>query len=607
MAALRSITLAGVAIWAITELLGAFELVRRIPLIASWIVVAALGLMMAVGHWPVPRIRVPRVDGVVVACSAASVFIVAIAGFTALMSPPNSSDAMAYHMPRVVYWAEQGSVRFFPTPYLNQIMLQPFAEYCMLHLYVISDGDHWINLVQWSASAVSVVAVSLAAGMLGAGPRGQAIAALFCATLPSGILASSGAKNDYLLAMWMIIAVCMALQFSQSYGVADVLYLGTAIGLAMLTKATAYLFLPGLIAAVLVARWRPGLRRGAAAMAVAVGCSVAINAPHYLRNFNLSGSIMGFDSAQADGVYRWRNETFGWKQTASNVVRNTSEQLGDRSEAWNRDVFDAAVGIQRRLGIDPNDPATTWRSAQFGPPKNANHEADAPNRLHLVLLLLITGVVAWRLGWGRDHERAVYIAALLFGFVAFCAYLKWQPFLARLFLPLFVAAAPMAGILGEIRRVRMALVVQLAVCLVMLDGARRPLLQNWVRPLKGPASVMRVPRDDRYFADMTPWNNRDSFLRATAEITRVDCQTVGIDINDFQLEYPLMALVRERRPGMRFLHTGVGNPSVRYQQPVPESPCMIACLDCLGDAPRLSQYGDFARSVNFGKFVIFSK
>jgi Dolichyl-phosphate-mannose-protein mannosyltransferase len=604
---LRAVTLWGVAVCGITELLGCFELVQRTPLIIAWIIVVVCGAVAIVRRRSHFRIHWRRLDPVVLLCAAACLFIVAVTAATAVLSPPNSADAMAYHMPRVVYWAEQSSVRFFPTPYLNQVMLQPFVEYVMLHLYVLSGGDRLINLAPWFASVVSMVGVSLAADWFGATPRGQAIAALFCATLPSGILASSGAKNDYVLAMWMIIAVCFALRFSQTSGLGDALFLGAAIGLALLTKATAYLFLPWLILAVLIVRWRPASRRAAHAAVAAVSCAVAINTPHFIRNYRLSGSVLGFDSAQANGFFRWRNETFGWKQTVSNAVRNVSEQLGARSERWNRAVYDGAISIHRGLGIDPNDAATTWRWSTFEPPKNANHEANAPNRWHLAILLLVGAVLLWRASQGRGREKAIYLAALLCAFIAFSAYLKWQPFLARLFLPLYVAAAPMAAIMGEIRPSLTALAAQALLCLFLLDNARLPLVQNWVRPLTGPASILHTPRDDRYFADMQPWNNRDSYVRSADLIARTSCDTVGIDINNFQLEYPLMALLREQRPLVRFVHTAVANPSQSCRPPVETPPCVVACLDCADDAARLNLYPDFEKAAVFGKFVVLSR
>jgi uncharacterized membrane protein len=174
--------------------------------------------------------------------------IAASVGLTAFLSPPNSADAMSYHMPRVVYWAQAGSVAFFPTPYFNQISLQPLAEYFMLHTYVFSGGDRFVNLVAFGAFLAAIVAVSALAGAMGLNSRGQAFAALFCATLPNGILQASGAKNEWMLSLWLACLLYFAVR-------RNALFTGLSAGLALATKATAYLFAPPLLAVALV--WPP--------------------------------------------------------------------------------------------------------------------------------------------------------------------------------------------------------------------------------------------------------------------------------------------------------------------------------------------------------------
>jgi hypothetical protein len=122
---LRSLVLSGVALVGITESLGSFDLIRRGPLILCWSAVLLIAIAAATRQRFRFRFALTSLsaDPVVIVCSAGIAVILTLTAVTAAFSPPNSADAMAYHMPRVIYWAEQSSVRFFPTQYLNQVML----------------------------------------------------------------------------------------------------------------------------------------------------------------------------------------------------------------------------------------------------------------------------------------------------------------------------------------------------------------------------------------------------------------------------------------------------------------------------------------------------
>ena len=586
---LRALVLFGGITVAITELASPFQLLRRVPLAVAW---TAVGIAASVWLWHhrpgLPHLTIRPLEAVIAAVIAA---IAATVGFTAVLSPPNSTDAMAYHMPRVVYWAQAGSVTFFPTPYFNQITLQPLAEYIMLHTYVLSGGDHFINLIAFGAFLGSIVGVSALAGALGLSTRGQAFAALFCATLPNGILQASGAKNDSLLALWLVCLLYFAARRNAPFA-------GLAFGLALATKATAYLFAPPMLA-ILVLYRPPPLRAMLRMAGYLAGGALLINAPQYLRNLSLSGSPLGYDSAQGDGVFRWRNDHPGWRSTVSNALRNTSEQLGARSPRWNQAVFDTVVRIHRWLGIDPQDPATTWRYTVYGAPRNArNHEADANNRWHLLLL----GAAAVFVAVTRRRAWMVYGLALLAAFLLFCFYLKWQPFLARLELPLFVMGAPLAACFLEELRPN---ILAIALCLLLVNNTRAALFENWTRPLHGPRNLFITTRQDNYFADMTQWNNRASYLAAIDLTAASGCRTVGIDISRNQLEYPFQALLLERNPTVRFVHTGVENASARFYPAIRPQVCAVFCPDCAGLTDKVARYSSIGPPITLEHFLLF--
>jgi hypothetical protein len=592
---LRVVVVLGVCTVLLTELLSPLGWLRPAQLAVAWLAIGAAAAVYLRRRKPrFQRFSIRPVEAVLAAATAC---IAALAGLTAAFSAPNSYDAMAYHLPRVVYWAQAGSVEFFPTSYFTQISLPPMAEYAMLHTYVLSGGDRFVNLLATAAFACSIIGVSSLAGALGASAKVQALVAFCCATLPNAILQASGAKNDTLLALWLVCAAYFAVR-------RDLWFLGLSFGLALATKSTAYLFAPPLIASVLAIQWMEGRRPrwGALALALAAG-GLLLNAPQYLRNLRFSGSPLGYDSPYGTGgPYRWANVHLGWKPMVSNALRNLSDQLGDRSARWNQAEFHAVLAIHRALHIDPQDRDTTWATTQFGPPVETAHEGNANNRWHLLLMAAGMALALWRASRRRDWVWLAYGSGLILAFLLFCFYVKWEASGGRMLLPLFILGAPLAATL--LAAIRPAPVAVLA-CLFLLGGARLPLLKNWTRPLMGPHSVFTTPRDEQYYMDMLPLNDRHWQLLAVEMTARSGCKLVGLDVGGDDAEYPFQALLGARDPAVRFLHTGVVNASARYYPAAVPQPCAVLCMHCGGNPAKIARYGGIGKPIELERSLLF--
>jgi hypothetical protein len=130
--------------------------------------------------------------------------ILGLTGFLAWKVPPQTYDALTYHLSRVAHWAQLHAVRHFATGIERQIVNQPGAEIIQLHFYLLANGDRLANFIEWSAMLCSLIGVSLIAKQFGAQPSSQWISAVFAATLSMGLVQASSTMTDYVISFWMV-------------------------------------------------------------------------------------------------------------------------------------------------------------------------------------------------------------------------------------------------------------------------------------------------------------------------------------------------------------------------------------------------------------------
>lgn len=530
-------------------------------------------------------------------------------------SPPNTLDAFSYHLARVIHWAQNRDIAPYPTHILRQLYQFPWDDEVILWLRLLAGHDGWAAFVQWWALASLFPLVSLLAREV-FGARAGPWSAFLVATLPMAILQASSTQNDLVVAYWLTALVYLLFRYRRLARPEDLLLAGLALGLALRTKATAYIWgaLPVLWLAWLV------FRRGAWKVAgvAALAATLLVAGPLW-RNYQVFGHPFGTGNLRAS----YLNQMWGWKPLLSNVSRNVAVHFAVDSFLRQQNVYVRVERLVRRLhlwmDLDEAHPALTWGGMDFRliPFRQPNEDTTgAPYQLFFLGLMALP----WALS--RRGLAARYALLLIAMWVLFSGVFKWQRWIIRLQLPWFILAmVVLGGWLGWLHE-KASRLLQLrqtwlrrkwlheemgraliptatfslfAASLTFLfllpitRHAARALLFNELRPLLGPVTIWNASPTQLLWRAAPEWEA--PFRQALQHLQAANCNRIGLVLSEGGWEYPWWYALSPLQPHLRLEHLLVDNPSAAWGRRLPPfQPCAIIISHPQREFPPLWSY-----------------
>ncbi|WP_143603895.1 4-amino-4-deoxy-L-arabinose transferase [Tychonema bourrellyi] len=552
----------GVTIALSTEFFSLFKLVAFNWVFVLWLSADVLMLIIYLkAHNFKPnysRNERNKFPGFLVVLLAGISLIFAAIGLIAIVSPPNNWDSMTYHMSRVVHWMQNHSVEHYPTSYVPQLYHPTWAEFAIMHFQIISGGDRFANLIQWLSMVGSAIAVSLIAQQLGANQRGQVFAAVFAATLPMGILQSSSTQNDYAVCFWVVCFVSCGLA-GMSAGITGIntLKIGASLGLALLTKTTAYIFcLPFIVWFIVV-----GIKRYHEKMLppilIIASVTMILNIGHFGRNYDLFGYAIG---APQDFTKEYKIEIFTIPTFLSNIIRNLAMHTGTSISQINGLIVAVVKLLHKILGVLPNDPRITWPPGQvYALTTPSFNENNATNPIHFGLIFATIILILNQPKLRKIKIVIVYLTATISTFLLLCLLIKIQPWHSRHHLTIFVLFAPIFGLtFSQLFNYKIANYIVSILIFMSLPW----IAHNKFRPILAESNIFNTSRNELYFISRP--NIEFAYNQAVDFVKSQNCTNIGLSFwTKNAWEYPLWVLFQEPgKPAPRIEHISTIDPVV---------------------------------------------
>ncbi len=577
-----------------TEFLSFLRLFSFFPLCLFWILalllLAALFFKGKIPHPPWKSLSPPPLTMTEQFLLKYLALLTLVLGLLAVYMPPDTWDAMTYHMSRVMHWIQNQTVAAYPTHIQRQLMYNAFAEYWIAQFQILSGGDRWANLVQWLSMVGSLIGISLIAKAIGLERLAQILCAFFVLTLPNAIVQSTSTQTDFVTTLWTVTAVYFILKNIQKLSWDNSCAIALSGGLAVCTKGTAYYILLPFLAWM---TWHALKARRAVA-------------PH--------AALIVLTLGSACALFLMRNhaamDAWIYQDTGNKILPMASVQ-GILSDFLLHLFMHLKTGIvfldHKMMGLLEALHHAMGTSIAASPANNEGFKFNyddriffedlVPNFLFTVFLLFGAVPFLWSAWKQQPLVRRTFYLLSLFCLLVFDVCVRWSPFDGRFQLPFFVLLAPLLAeaaaekkFLGAI----IALFVAAAVPFVLFNASK---------PIVSKASILKFPRTMRYF-----YNDPfvlDPVKAASEAVLNSGCRSLGLDIGEDTWEYPWWVFLHQQIRPVRIEHVLVNNPSSRLAYPLGSfSPCAIASIQ---NTQSLSFQGSlYERTRPFGTFSLYA-
>lgn len=377
-----------------------------------------------------------------------SVLIILLLVFVqSIIYPPNNADSMTYHLARIPSWISHQSVAHYPSGVVRQIYQPPFAEYVIMHFNILSRTDLFSGMVQFSFLLFSIVALLAITETFCLSISYKILAIFLVLTIPEVVLQAGSTQNDLVVSFFVIVSFYFAIKSIKEFNVKNASYFGLAVGLGILTKATAYMYIFPIILifgiTVLIRLFSTKNYNYIWYSLLAAFIFLLINFNFYYRNYKLTSNLLGVDSKEYNS---YSNEKMNAKLLASSIIKNVGNHVGLlHLKPLSVVTANSIKKLHKLAGININDPANNYfQDIPYNTLYFPAHQDLAPNFIHLILITISIITIIVQIFKGRANLVVKILAlTVIFQGIFFCFYLKYQPYHTRLHTPMFLLSVPL--------------------------------------------------------------------------------------------------------------------------------------------------------------------